>query len=120
MTEREPKTQIFAQKTADFRRKPSLLLEIQALGGHRKPQKMADFRRKPKIFAENRRKPQIGLRHLRCVTFSSALGDENGRKKDFGRGKMGEKWPGKWRKWLGGGEVGGRKKYRRIAKCAGD
>ena len=28
---------------------------------------------KPKIFAENRRKPQIGLCHLRCVTFSSAL-----------------------------------------------
>ena len=30
-------------------------------------------RRKPQIVAENRRKPQIGLRHLRCVTFSSAL-----------------------------------------------
>ena len=25
------------------------------------------------IFAENRRKPQIGLRHLSSVTFSSAL-----------------------------------------------
>ena len=35
-------------------------------------QKTADFRRKPKIFAENRRKLQIGLRHLRCVTFSLA------------------------------------------------
>ena len=57
-------------QTADFRRKPQifadspLLLEIQAFGGRRKPQKTADFRRKP----------QIGLRHLRCVTFSSALG----------------------------------------------
>ena len=67
-----------AQK-ADFRRKPQIfadspiLLEIPAFGGRRKPQKTADFRRKPKIFAENRRKPQIGLRHLRCVTFSSAL-----------------------------------------------
>ena len=26
-----------------------------------------------RIFAENRREPQIGLRHLRSVTFSSAL-----------------------------------------------
>ena len=66
-------------QNADFRRKPQifadspLLLEIPAFGGRRKPQKTADFRRKPKIFAENRRKPQIGLRHLRCVTFSSAL-----------------------------------------------
>ena len=66
-------------QNADFRRKPQifadspLLLEIQAFGGRRKPQKTADLRRKPKIFAENRRKPQIGLRHLRCVTFSSAL-----------------------------------------------
>ena len=58
-------------KNADFRRF-TLLLEIPAFGGRRKPQKTADFRRKPKIFAENRRKPQIGLRHLRCVTFSSA------------------------------------------------
>ena len=66
-------------QNADFRRKPQifadspLLLEIQAFGGRRKPQKTTDFRRKPQIFAENRRKPQIGLRHLRCVTFSSAL-----------------------------------------------
>ena len=66
-------------QNADFRRKPlifadsPLLLEIQAFGELRKPQKTADFRRKPKISAENRRKPQIGLRHLRCVTFSSAL-----------------------------------------------
>ena len=66
-------------QNADFRRKPQifadspLLLEFPAFGGRRKPQKTADFRRKPQIFAENRRKPQIGLRHLRCVTFSSAL-----------------------------------------------
>ena len=70
-------------QNADFRRKPQifadspLLLEIQAFGGRRKPQKTADFRRKPKIFAENRRKPQIGLCHLRCVTFSSALGEDS-------------------------------------------
>ena len=44
-------------------KKIRVLLENQAFGGRRKPQ----------IFAENRRKPQIGLRHLRCVTFSSAL-----------------------------------------------
>ena len=57
-----------AQK-ADSRRKlqifadSPLLPEIQAFGGGRKPQ----------IFTENRRTPQIGLRHLRCITFSSAL-----------------------------------------------
>ena len=66
-------------QNADFRRKPQifadspLLLEIPAFGGRRFSQKTADFRRKPKTFAENRRKPQIVLRHLRCVTFSSAL-----------------------------------------------
>ena len=66
-------------KNADFRGKPQifadlpLLLEIQAFGGRRKPQKTADFRRKPQIFAGNCRKPQIGFRHLRSVTFSSAL-----------------------------------------------
>ena len=64
-------------QNADFRRKPQIfadspfLLEIPAFGG--KPQIFADFRWKPKIFAENRRKAQIGLRHLRSVTFSSAL-----------------------------------------------
>ena len=42
------------------------VLEIQAFGGRRK-------RRRPKIFAENRRKPQIGLCHLRSVNFSSSL-----------------------------------------------
>ena len=72
-------------QNADFRRKPQifadslLLLEIQAFGGRRKLQKTADFRRKPKIFAENRRKPQIGVRHLRCVTFSSSLAVEHSK-----------------------------------------
>ena len=61
-----PKRQTFADSP--------LLLETQAFGGRRKRQKTADFRRKPKIFAENRRKAQIGLRHLRrSVTLSSAL-----------------------------------------------
>ena len=73
-------------KNADFRRKPQifadspLLLEIPAFGGRRFSQKTADFRRKPQIFAENRRKPQIGHRHLRCVTFSSALNPVQGSK----------------------------------------
>ena len=71
MTEKAQNTD-FCRKPQSFADSP-LLLEIQAFGGRRKPQKTADFRRKPKIFAENRRKPQIGLRHLRCVTFSSAL-----------------------------------------------
>ena len=72
-------------QNADFRRKPQifadspLLLEIQAFGGGRQPQKTADFRRKPKIFTQNRRKLQIGLRHLRSVTFSSALYIEGAR-----------------------------------------
>ena len=62
-------------RNADFRRKlqifadSPLLLEIPAFGGRRKQQKTAGFCRKPQIFAE----PQIGLRHLRSVTFSSAL-----------------------------------------------
>ena len=76
-------------QNADFRRKPQifadspLLLEIPALGGRRKPQKTADFRRKPKIFAENRRKPLIGLRHLRCVTLSSALEEGRGTRSGY-------------------------------------
>ena len=73
-------------QNADFRRKPQifadspLLLEIPAYGGRRKPQETTDFRRKPKIFAGNRRKPLIGLRHLRSVTFSSALKTLSARK----------------------------------------
>ena len=63
----------FSQKTADFRRFTPEILEIQAFRGRRKPQKTTDSRREPKIFAENRRKQQIGLRHLRSVTFSSSL-----------------------------------------------
>ena len=56
-------------QNADPRRKPQifadspLVLEIPTFGV---------FRRKPKTFAENRRKPQIGLCRLRPVTFSSA------------------------------------------------
>ena len=53
-------------QNADFRREPQIFadspLEIQALGDRRKPQKTEDFRRKP----------QIGLRHLRSVSFRSA------------------------------------------------
>ena len=54
----------------------------QAFEGRMKPQKTADFSW-PKIFAENRRKPQIELCHLRSVTFSSApvnweAGEEGG------------------------------------------
>ena len=62
-----------SQKTADFRRFTPFSWTFPAFGGRRKPQKAADFRRKVKICAENRKKPQIGLRHLRCVAFSSAL-----------------------------------------------
>ena len=45
-------------QNADFHRKPQifadspLLLEIQAFGGSRKPQKTADFRRKPQETAD--------------------------------------------------------------------
>ena len=65
--QREPKTQILAE-TTDFRIF-TLFLEIPVW----RAQETADFRRKPKIFAEDHRKPQIGLRHLRSVTFNSAL-----------------------------------------------
>ena len=60
-------------QNADFRRKPQifadspLLLEIQAFGGRRKPQKTADFRRKPKIFAET-----VGNRRLASVTLGAS------------------------------------------------
>ena len=47
--------------------------KFQHLEGAGFSQKTADFRRKPQIVPGNRRKPLIGLRHLRCVTFSSAL-----------------------------------------------
>ena len=67
MTGESPKRR-FSQKTADFRRF-TLSLKFQHLEGAGN----ADVCRKPKIFAANRRKPQIGLRHLRSVTFSSAL-----------------------------------------------
>ena len=60
----------FSQKTADFFRRFTPSPGNSSIW---KAQETADFRRKPKIFAENRRKPQIGLRHLRCITFSSSL-----------------------------------------------
>ena len=59
----------FSQKTADFRR----LSPSPGNTSIWRAQETADFRRKAQIFAENRMKPQIGLRHLRCVTFGSAL-----------------------------------------------
>ena len=71
MTEREresPKRR-FSQRTADFRR----FAPSPGNSSIWRAQETADLRGKPKTFAENRKKPQIGLRHLRCVTFSSAL-----------------------------------------------
>ena len=63
--EREPKTQTFAETRRFSQIHPFSwkFKHLEGTGNHRKPQ----------IFAENRRKPQIGFRHLRCVTFSSAL-----------------------------------------------
>ena len=68
MTEREKERE--RAQNADFRRKPQiftdspLLLEIQALGGRRKPQ----------IFAENRRFSQktAGNRRLGSVTLGAS------------------------------------------------
>ena len=66
MTERERER----AQNADFRRKPQifadspLVLEFQAFGWRRKPQKAADFRRKPKIFAQK----TAGNRILGSVT----------------------------------------------------
>ena len=62
MTEKAQNADFRAQKIVDFRRF-ALLVETQAVGGRRKPQ----------IFKENSTKPQIGLRHLRSVTFSLVL-----------------------------------------------
>ena len=59
----------FSQKTADFRR----FTPSPGNSSIWRAQETADFRREPQIFAENRRKLQIGLCHLRCVTFSLAL-----------------------------------------------
>ena len=49
------------------------LLEIPISAGGRKPQKTADFRRKPMISQKTAGNRTLGLRHLRSVTFSSAL-----------------------------------------------
>ena len=64
-------------QNADFRRKPQIFADSPLLLGTWRAQETVENRRKPKIFAENRRKPQIGLRHLRCVTFSLALSESN-------------------------------------------
>ena len=59
-------------QNADFRRKPQifadspLLLEIQAFGGRRKPQKTVDFHRKPKILKISQN--TAGNRRLASVT----------------------------------------------------
>ena len=64
----EPKTQIFAENRR--------FSQIHPFSWKFKQFRGAGFLQKTEeIFAENRRKPQIGLRHLRCVTFSSALGN---------------------------------------------
>ena len=66
-------------QNADFRRKPQIFADFHPFSWKLKHLEGAGNRRKPQIFAANRRKTQIGLRHLRCVTFSSApgLGQEN-------------------------------------------
>ena len=66
--QRAPKTQIFVEN-----RRFSQMHQTPGNSSIWMAQETADFHRKPKIFAENRRKPQIGLCHLRSVTFSSAL-----------------------------------------------
>ena len=71
--ERESPKRRFSQKTADFRRftpppgNSSMIWRAQETAENRSfSQKTEDFRRKLQ-------EPQIGLRHLRSVTFSSAL-----------------------------------------------
>ena len=63
--QREPKKQIFAANRS-FSQIHPFSWKLKHLEG-------ADFRRKPQLFADNQRFSQIGLRHLRSVTFSSAL-----------------------------------------------
>ena len=74
VTEREsPKRRL--QKTADFCRfNPSP--GNSSIWRAQETAATTDFRRKQKMFAENRRKPQIGLHHLSSVTFSLALKEE--------------------------------------------
>ena len=66
---------MYSRKTADLRR----FTPSPGNSSIWRAQETAAFRRKPRIFAESHRKPQIGLRHLRCVTFSSALFQKNPR-----------------------------------------
>ena len=70
--QREPKKQIFAENRRFSQIHPFSwkFQHLEGAGNRRKPQIFAGNRR---FFAENRRKPQIGLCYPRCVTFSSAL-----------------------------------------------
>ena len=69
--QRKPTTQIFT-KNRRFSPFPgnSSIWRAQETAENRRFSQKTELQ---KIFAENRRKPQIGLRHLRSVTFSSAL-----------------------------------------------
>ena len=61
-------------QNAYFRRKENRRFsQIRPFSWKFKHLEGAGNHRKPLIFVENRRKPQIGLCHLRGVTFSSAL-----------------------------------------------
>ena len=59
-------------QNADFCRKPQILALSPGNSSIWSAQETAGFRRAPKIFKEKHKKPQIGLRHLRSVTFTSA------------------------------------------------
>ena len=60
-------------QNADFRRKPQIFAYSPLVLGNSSIWRAQENHRKPKIFAEKRRKPQVGVRHLGSVTFSSAL-----------------------------------------------
>ena len=70
--DRESPKHRFSQKTADFRRF-TLSLGNSSVWRAQETAEDRRFSQETEDFEENRRKPQIGLRHLRCVTFSSAL-----------------------------------------------
>ena len=66
MADRVQNTDFRAENCRFWQSDPFDLLETQAFGGRR------IFAGKPTIFAENRGKPQVGVRHLRSVPFCSA------------------------------------------------
>ena len=81
-----PKRERERERERESPKRGFLLLEIQAFGGRRKTQKTSGRQ----IFTENRRKPQIGVCHLRSVELSWALADVRINHKSLGSQSLGQ------------------------------